>query len=122
MLGLRRFKKTQIDIWQGDITKFALDIMGAEPSIQTTQGLSENSDGLCDAWFQSLKSQSAAKKHLGILCSNQNHANAALKATKLFLAAHAESAPRRITFVAPSLDVYDSLQEALFAHFEDEAP
>jgi O-acetyl-ADP-ribose deacetylase (regulator of RNase III) len=25
MLGLRRYKRTQIDIWQGDITKFAVD-------------------------------------------------------------------------------------------------
>lgn len=39
MLGLRRYKRTQIDIWQGDITTFSVDAMVNAANAELTGGM-----------------------------------------------------------------------------------
>jgi O-acetyl-ADP-ribose deacetylase (regulator of RNase III) len=39
MLGLRRYKRTQIDIWQGDITQFSVDLMVNAANFELAGGL-----------------------------------------------------------------------------------
>lgn len=104
MLGLRRFNSTQVDLWQGDANTFACDLMLQDRDLLQKE----------DATW--------ALKHICILCSDNSDAQKIMASIKARLQIKSGPAanPRRITVIAPSIVVYDTLQEALFSTFKDD--
>lgn len=107
MLGLRRFNKTQIDLWQGDITKFAVDLR-----LQGSMNHSSNP-------FVGLRFDEKAC-HVSVPIEQPQQARPFMHALKQLLEQHPDWA-RRVTFVALREEVYEALQAELFLTFEDES-
>lgn len=121
MLGVRRFKGTQIDIWQGDITKFAADLSVSAPRTSPSGGAP---DGLRLAWLDVfIGAQKTGGRHVTIDMKAGIPAALAMQAAKDFLETRVipsgAKTIQRITFVASTMPLYDELQESLFATFED---
>lgn len=122
MLGVRRFNSIQIDLWQGDVTKFAADL--SEPCPKISPSEKQDPDGLLHAWVLLFKSaQTRGGRHLTVNISEATSAVTIMNAIKeCFGVANAalKTIPiKRITLVATSMEIYDGLQEALFSSFED---
>ncbi len=112
MLGIRRFGTTQIDLWQGDPSKFSVDL--SWPSLM---GLGQ--DFSC---LQTL--QEASKKerrHVSLLCQEESKVEEMLETVSSFLTAKpsTQKFPGRITIITPSSSIYDALQTKLFSTFKD---
>ncbi len=108
MLGLRRFRQTQIDLWQGDFKIFASDL-----ACTFTSPVELHS---------SLKiAQTTHLRHVSIFSNQSSHVRDIITTLKTFLEQRDTSShnPSRITIVASGLDIYDELQQLLFATFED---
>ena len=110
MLGLRRYRQIQIDIWQGDIAKFSVDLA------------SDVSATTWSAQFEGLRKRIApgGKFHVSFLVASESLAVSALQSVKKLLDEIPSEMLRRITFVAPNNSIYGALQESLFSTFEDE--
>lgn len=117
MLGVRRFKGTQIDLWQGDITKFATDRSENAPHASPSD---PNSDGFRSLWAALLeKAESAGGRHLAVAIAETAASPEIMTALKDFLNRRITSKIKRITLVAANMPTYDVLQDSLFASFED---
>lgn len=117
MLGVRRFKGTQIDLWQGDITKFATDRSEYAPH---TGPSDPNSDGLRSLWAALLEdAEVAGGRHLAVAVADVDASPVIMTALKDFLNGRQTSKIKRITLVATNTPTYDMLQDSLFASFED---
>ncbi len=120
MLGLRRYKNIQIDLWQGDIKTFAtdrtVDVSAVNQSLapedlkKTYCGFFETSD------FQKLRHISVPVSGTALAVA----AETAFQAIKDFIDYAAPKVLRRVTFVAADDKIYDVLQQHLFARFPDE--
>lgn len=122
MLGVRRFKGTQIDLWQGDIKKFATDLSETSPEVSPSEP--KNSDGLRHAWAKLFsRVQAKGGRHLSIAIHENVAETTLMHAIKDFLEGRDLSQTttpiKRITLVADSMATYDKLQGALFSSFED---
>lgn len=121
MLGLRRYKETQIDIWQGDYLKFAVDF---SLPVDTQSDASDTTNQAPDFFLlglANLKPLAGQRFHVSHLVTHVKDAAGLMAATRTFLDQTASQPKlRRITFIAPNTPIYDSLQEALFSTFEDE--
>ena len=117
MLGVRRFKGTQIDLWQGDITKFATDRSEAAPKAGPSDA---NADGPRRLWVELLdKSEIQGGRHLAIAITDATTSSTIMNALKDFLNTRSTSKIKRITLVARDMPTYDALQDSLYASFED---
>lgn len=127
MLGVRRLNKVQIDLWQGEINEFFVDLR-----LQFLEGTRKsNSDGpsLADIILDLLaKAGKTQCRHLSIsaddiLAVAQDSKTApgdAIKAVRTFITKQGEGGSlQRITFVSSSLQIYDEFQKALFTVFPE---
>lgn len=122
MLGVRRFKSIQIDLWQGDITKFAADLSESYP--KTSPSDEQDADGLKRIWTKLFKhAQIRGGRHLSINIDRKEDAIPVMNAIKECFentdSGDVVKPIKRITLVATSMEIYDHLQEALFSSFED---
>ncbi|MCX6116810.1 MAG: hypothetical protein NT027_04665 [Proteobacteria bacterium] len=113
MLGLRRYRQTQIDLWQGRHEQFAVDLSF---TFQTPADLFQKLDS-CRTQFL---------RHASIICKSTDEANLVIDTLNDYLTKnhpadlHAAAVnPRRVTVIAPSSDIYDALQQNLFSRFLD---
>jgi hypothetical protein len=106
MLGVRRFQKHQIDVWQGNPRDFHVDFLIEAPKLSQSELIARLS--------------SISGRHCAIVYHDQ-----LLDPTSIFAAIKAHLGQRqsgercRITVIANHADAYDYLQEALFNTFED---
>lgn len=124
MLGVRRFQGTQIDLWQGDIQKFATDLCEDSPLKHMSPLETQSSDGLHRSWVSLLQRlQLNGGRHLSIAITSELPLQPLMDAIKDFLTHRDPSKHstliKRITLVADSMSTYDQLQDVLFASFED---
>ena len=122
MLGLRRYKNTQIDLWTGDATQFAVDAL--LPWVATTD------DNLHKQLFSEAldrRVRHVAIHKLSTDATSHVHtmaAQATMQALREFLDG-LDSSPRalaRVTFITQNLVDYETMQTALFKVFEDSNP
>lgn len=123
MLGLRRYKNIQIDLWQGDVTTFAVDLAVAaprfDPAVEVRPASAIEQD--FRAIFE--KADQQLKRHLSVSVLSHGADLAgvtAFNAIKDFIDATPPKVLRRVTFVASDEKSYDLLQHHLFARFPDE--
>ena len=125
MLGLRRYKNIQVDLWQGDIMTFATDATVTLPdfgpsrvfSAPEVEDLAKKIRGLFET------SDLQLKRHISVpvqASSVELAAEAAFKAIKNFVDTASPNVLRRVTFVASDEKIYAVLQHHLFARFPDE--
>ena len=123
MLGLRRYKNIQIDLWQGDITTFATDLAVAAPEVDPA--LEARPAALIEKDFRAIfaAADRGLKRHISIsvLCPGADLAGVtAFNAVKDFIDLAPPKILRRVTLVASDEKSYDILQRHLFARFPDE--
>jgi hypothetical protein len=118
MLGVRRFKGTQIDLWQGEIKTFATDRSESAP--EPSPSGDQHPDGLGLLWLKFLNDAEAqGGRHLAVAIADSDATLAIMNALKNFLNTRSTSKIKRITLVARDMPTYDALQDSLFASFED---
>lgn len=142
MLGLRHFHGYAIDLWQGDVGRFATDIL-AQFQGQDTVVLSAEGIGSPCSLVQELDAQSPELAYHALLASALvqagRHLTIALNFAEVdeyFLAGQAKAAfsavkmvlgqtsvdrvaLRRITMAAPNGQVYSAFQQEFFAAFPE---
>jgi DNA polymerase IIIc chi subunit len=111
-LGIRYFNSTAIDLWQGNADQFvadhSLDLTGRPQELPVLAVNTETIRG-CGA------------RHLKIVIPLTMPANLAAELMAALINALGSASPRRVTWIMPTLDHYDSFQEALFSTFAEVA-
>jgi hypothetical protein len=118
MLGLRIYRNTQVDLWQGEADKFVVDHLGMNSSSS-----SDISDEYWDKLFKD--GQASGGRHFGMVIYKHDDAAAVMARLKAFLderplAQRSVSVMSRMTFIASNEAIYDALQKALFATFQEQ--
>lgn len=102
MLGIRRYRGTSIDLWQGDTRSFVRDF-----TVRATLASLAEADRL-------------GHRHV-VIEGEADAASEALAVVKEFLlGSRTTPAVKRITFVLSTADVYTAYQQELFSRFPDE--
>ena len=107
MLGLRHFKQTAIDLWQGEAKDFAADLTI-----------------LVETWKPKYLEDFAisGKRHMSLIIADRSIEPAALfDQLKNFIDHGGKNnlVGRRISLILASLEAYDAFQEALFRIFPE---
>lgn len=109
MLGIRHYKKTAVDLWQGDSRFFVSDFAIAVPPEWAR------------ADFAAGLAKAPARSHVVLTFSGNlaNEPQRIMGFLKDTLDQEEGARLRRITFVLNSLEQYQGYQQALFAVFPD---
>ena len=112
MLGLRHYRKTAVDLWQGDAAEFVCDgrfVLDAADFV-----------GQLATMLKQFPRGHVTLTSLGSSAELTDEGSCKLmQQLKNFLDVHDPSAMRRITFVLHTLAVYKVFQEQLFAIFPE---
>jgi hypothetical protein len=113
LLGLRRYRGTQIDLWQGDPASFYADAHVTLGDAIAKAFVEATGLGVRHVAFTLSSSQSAGLPQDQI-------AKSLFQALKAYLDTRGQQSPTRVTFIAKDGEEYYLLQSKLFAEFPDE--